>query len=99
MNTMNKILVGTLSGMVAGVAIGLLTAPTSGKETRDNLAKQADKLKKRINKLRGKANNELEDLEEVFAHEIEGLKDDVRQKVLNLIETRRNKKVPEPSLS
>mgnify|MGYP003524670408 CR=1 FL=1 len=99
MNTMNKILIGTLSGMVAGVAIGLLTAPASGKETRENLAKQADKLKRKMNKLRGRAEDEMEELEEVFAHEIAGLKDDVRQRVLNLIETRRNKKVPEPSLS
>jgi gas vesicle protein len=99
MNTMNKILIGTLSGMVAGVAIGLLTAPASGKETRESLAKQADKLKRKISKLRGRAEDEMEELEEVFAHEIAGLKDDVRQRVLNLIETRRNKKVPEPSLS
>jgi gas vesicle protein len=99
MNTMNKILIGTLSGMVAGVAIGLLTAPASGKETRENLAKQADKLKRKMSKLRSKAEDEMEGLEEVFAQEIDGLKDDVRQRVLNLIETRKNKKVPEPSLS
>jgi len=99
MNTMNKILIGTLSGMVAGVAIGLLTAPASGKETRENLAKQANKLKRKISKLSGRAEEEMEELEEVFAHEIACLKDDVRQRVLNLIETRRNKKVPEPSLS
>jgi gas vesicle protein len=99
MNTMNKILIGTLSGMVAGVAIGLLTAPASGKETRENLAKQADKLKRKMNKLRHKAEDEMEGLEEVFSQEIDGLKDDMRQRVLNLIETRKNKKVPEPSLS
>jgi gas vesicle protein len=99
MNTMNKILIGTLSGMVAGVAIGLLTAPASGKETRENLARQTHKLKRKMNKLRNRAEDEMEGLEEVFAKEIDGLKDDVRQRVLNLIETRKNKKVPEPSLS
>lgn len=96
---MNKVLIGTLSGLVAGVAIGVLTAPASGKETRDKLASQADKWKRKFNKLRGRAEDEMEELEEVFNHEIEGLKDDVRQRVLNLIATRKNRSVPEPSLS
>lgn len=52
-----------------------------------------------MSKLRNRAEDEMEGLEEVFAQEIAGLKDDVRQRVLNLIETRKNKKVPEPSLS
>lgn len=96
---MNKVLIGTLSGLVAGVAIGMLTAPASGKDTREKLAGQADKWKRKFNKLRGRAEDEMEELEQVFNHEIEGLKDDVRQRVLKLIEARRNRKIPEPSLS
>jgi gas vesicle protein len=99
MSTMNKVMIGVLSGLVAGVAIGVLTAPAAGKDTRDKLTRQADKLRRRLNKLRGHTEDELEELEQVFNHEIEGLKDDVRQRVLKLIETRKNRKVPEPSLS
>lgn len=34
---MQKILIGTLAGLVAGVAIGLLVAPVSGNDARKNL--------------------------------------------------------------
>jgi gas vesicle protein len=33
-----KILIGALSGLVAGVAIGMLLAPVSGSEARNNIA-------------------------------------------------------------
>jgi len=32
-----KVLIGTLAGMVAGVAIGMLLAPSSGEDTRSSL--------------------------------------------------------------
>ncbi|MCU0394531.1 MAG: YtxH domain-containing protein [Chitinophagaceae bacterium] len=99
MNTTNKVLVGALSGLAVGVVLGVLTAPASGKDTRDKLSMQADKLRKKINKMRNRAEDEMEELEEVFTHEIAGLKEDVRKRVLNLIEAKRNRKVPEPSLS
>lgn len=34
---MQKILIGTLAGLVAGVAIGLLVAPVSGSDARSSL--------------------------------------------------------------
>ncbi len=99
MTTLNKVLIGTMSGLVAGVAIGILTAPEKGKDTRDKLGRQAAKLKRKIEEWRGHLSNELDEMEEAFNHEIEGLKDDVRQKVLRMIEEKKNKKMPEPSLS
>ena len=38
---MQKILLGTLAGLVAGVAIGLLVAPVSGNDTRSSIASGA----------------------------------------------------------
>jgi hypothetical protein len=35
---MQKILIGTLAGLVAGVAVGLLLAPVSGSDTRSSIA-------------------------------------------------------------
>lgn len=35
---MQRILLGTLAGLVAGVAIGLLVAPVSGSDARKNIA-------------------------------------------------------------
>ncbi len=80
-----KILIGTLSGIVAGVAIGLLVAPNKGSETRAKIADTANSLKKKLQKLRGTTADELDELKEVFEHEVSGLRDDVRERVLNLI--------------
>src|SRR4051812_9599394 len=54
-----KILIGALSGLVAGVAIGLLTAPASGSDTRQKIADSADELKRKLRRLRGQAADEL----------------------------------------
>ena len=43
-----KVLIGTLSGLVAGVAVGLLVAPTSGSETRQKIADSAGELKNKV---------------------------------------------------
>lgn len=82
-----KILIGVLSGLVAGVAIGVLTAPAKGSETRQKIADSADELKRKLRRLRGQAADELDELKSVFENEVEGLKDDVRERVLKLIET------------
>ena len=80
-----KILIGTLSGIAAGVVIGLLVAPDKGSETRAKIADTANSLKKKLQKLRGTTTDELDELKEVFEHEVSGLRDDVRERVLNLI--------------
>ncbi len=80
-----KILIGTLSGIAAGVVIGLLVAPDKGSETRAKIADTASSLKKKLQKLRGHTMDELDELKDVFEHEVSGLKDDVRERVLNLI--------------
>lgn len=82
-----KILIGTLSGLVAGVAIGLLVAPDKGSETRAKIADTAQSLKKKLQKLRGATVDELDELKEVFEHEVTGLREDVRERVLHLINT------------
>ncbi len=43
-----KVLIGTLAGLVAGVAIGMLLAPTSGEETRSSLVSGTKKQWRRI---------------------------------------------------
>jgi len=86
-----QVLIGTISGLVAGAVVGLLLAPQSGAETRQKISDSADQLKKKLRKLRGQASEDLDDLKAVFENEVEGLKDDVRAKVLKLIETSKAK--------
>lgn len=85
--SVQKILVGTLSGLVAGVAIGLLVAPASGRETRQKITDTADTWKRKLRRLRGHAGQELDELQSIFEGEVDGLKDDVRARVLKLIES------------
>lgn len=83
--SLQKIIVAATAGLVAGAVIGVLTAPASGKETRQNIANSAEDLKKKLKKLRGQAVDELDELKHVFETEVEGLQDDVKERVLALI--------------
>ena len=80
--SLQRIFTATLSGIV----IGLLIAPAKGSETRQKLADSADQIKDKIRRLRGTTNQELDELHEIFEHEIQGLRDDIREKVLRLID-------------
>ncbi|HVW58458.1 MAG TPA: YtxH domain-containing protein [Puia sp.] len=86
-----NVLIGALAGLVAGVAIGVLTAPAEGSETRQRIADTADNLKRKLRHLRGLTVDELDELREIFEKETDGLKDDVRSRVLDLIKAAKAK--------
>ena len=86
-----KVLIGALSGLVAGVAIGILVAPAEGRETRQKIADTADSLKRKLRQLRGITSDELDELKDIFERETEGLRDDVRSRVLELIKAAKEK--------
>jgi gas vesicle protein len=88
---MKNLLVGTLTALAAGVAIGILIAPAEGKETRQRLADTADSLKRKIRKLRGVTADELDELREIFEREAEGMSNDFRARVLELIKAAKEK--------
>ena len=80
--SLQRIFTATLSGII----IGLLIAPAKGSETRQKITDSADQIKDKIRRMRGTTNNELAELHQVFEHEIAGLREDIREKVLKLIE-------------
>jgi gas vesicle protein len=80
--SLQRLFTATLSGIV----IGILIAPAKGTETRKKLSDSVDNLKDKIRRLRGTTNEELDELHHVFETEISGLRNDVREKVLRLIE-------------
>ena len=80
-----KVMIGTLAALAAGVAVGILVAPAEGKETRRKIADTADSLKRKLRNLRGVTMDELDELKEIFEKETEGMKEDVRNHVLELI--------------
>lgn len=61
-----RVLIATLAGFVAGVAVGLMVAPASGKETRHRIADSANGLaggiKDKIRKFRKHAEDEFDNL-------------------------------------
>jgi gas vesicle protein len=67
-NTMSaqRVLVAGLTGFVAGVVVGLMVAPASGSEIRQHISDSANDLaggiKDKIRNLRGKAEEELDDV-------------------------------------
>ena len=80
-----KVIIGVLSGLAAGVAIGILVAPAEGKETPQRISDTADSLKRKIRQLRGVTMDELDELRDIMERETEGLREDVRSRVLTLI--------------
>ncbi|NIG57638.1 YtxH domain-containing protein [Chitinophaga sp. Cy-1792] len=85
-----KFMAGALAGFSAGVLIGVLTAPDSGQGTRKKIKHTAGKWRYKINKLVGRGTDDLDELKNVFENEVSGLKDDVREKVLKLIQQSQN---------
>jgi len=81
-----KILCGALAGVAAGLAIGLLTAPDSGDETRRKIRSSAHQLKGRVKRILGKGADGLTELKYIFEHEATGLKDDVKERIITLID-------------
>lgn len=75
-----------IAGALIGFAAGMLLAPKRGKELRDDLADNAAKFKKGINRLTGKAGPELNDLRNILEDEVNGLSDDVRYRILSILD-------------
>ena len=89
--SVKNILIGTLAGLAAGVALGVLVAPAEGSETRQRIADTADSFKRKLQRLRGMTLDELDELKELFEKEAEGLREDVRARALELIKAAKAK--------
>ncbi len=83
--SMQKLIIGVASGIVAGTVIGLLTAPASGAETRKKIVDTSEKLKNKLLRLAGTAADELDELKDVVQNQAEGLSEDVKARILKLI--------------
>ena len=75
-----------IAGTIVGITIGLLLAPKKGEEMRHDIVDHAERFKKKFDKMLGNTNAEVAELKKILGHEIDGLNDDVRQRLLNMIE-------------
>lgn len=62
-----KLAIGALIGAAAGLVAGVLTAPKSGRETRDDIKKKAEELKNKADSASDKTRKELEGLKGKFS--------------------------------
>ena len=78
-----------LATAAAGIALGLLMAPKKGTETREDISDAFGKFKDKwgdIKNLKNITAEDLRELKEIFAQNIAGLSEDVRNKILEIIE-------------
>jgi len=80
-----------MTGLLMGLGIGLLIAPEKGSETRESLAETAGNLKGKFDRLVGRAGAKLDDLKGLLEHEIDGLSDDVRSRIRNILDDESNR--------
>lgn len=75
-----------VAGALVGLLVGLLVAPEKGEDLRDDIMDGAVKWKKKLYKIAGKTNKELDDLRKSLETEIDGLGEDVRRRILGILD-------------
>jgi len=73
------------AGALVGLVAGLLLAPEKGEDLRNDIADSAEKWKKKLTKLTGQTSAELSDLKAILEDEISGLNEDVRHRLLTIL--------------
>ena len=74
-----------ITGAFLGLAAGLL-APQKGEDLREDLTDKAKKMKKKLDRLTGKAATEIDDLRDLLEDEIDGLSNDMRYRLLSILD-------------
>lgn len=75
-----------MAGAILGLITGLLIAPKKGEELRSDIADTADKWTDKFNKMVGRTSAQLQDLRSILGKEIDGLSDDVRHRILTILD-------------
>ncbi len=75
-----------ITGAFLGLAAGLLLAPQKGEDLRDDLTDKAKKIKKKIDRITGKACAEVDDLRDLLEDEIDGLSNELRYRLLTILD-------------
>jgi len=74
-----------LAGAITGLVAGLLLAPDKGENTRQRIADAAEKWRDKLNHMAGNMSIGLDDLRDFLEQDIAGLSEDVRNRILTII--------------
>jgi gas vesicle protein len=76
------------TGTLIGLAAGMLLAPKRGKDLRNDISDQTDKVKRGFDRITGKIKRGpgLSDLRSILEDEVNGLSDDVRYRLLSILD-------------
>jgi gas vesicle protein len=86
-----KIIFTGFTALVSGVAIGVLLAPDCGSDTRRKVMDTAENIRKRIMGFAARSGHTVDDVKQMLTEEIEGLNPNLRDRILQLIETSERK--------
>lgn len=75
-----------LTGLALGAGIYYLYNTDKGEELREDIADSLKDLKKKMDKMAGKAGAELADVQKMMSKQIEGVSEDARKKIMDILE-------------
>ena len=81
MSSDSKLLLGLILGAATGAVAGLLLAPASGKETRENLSEKAEELKGDLDKKFNELSKKIQDLDKESLNDFKEKFSDVKSSV------------------
>ena len=75
-----------LTGLAIGAGVYYLYNTEKGDELREDIADSLKDLKKKMDKMAGKAGAELADVQKLMSKQIEGISDDARKKIMDILD-------------
>jgi gas vesicle protein len=82
-----KIIFTGFTALASGVAIGVLLAPDCGVDTRKKMMDTAENIRKKIVGFAARSGHTIDDVKQMLSDEIEGLNPELKNRILQLLET------------
>lgn len=79
MESNSKLIIGIMAAAAAGVAAGILLAPSSGSELRQKVMNSFDELRDKVNEFIESAQQRATEIADEFHRDVEHLEEDARQ--------------------
>ena len=75
-----------LTGVAIGAGLYYLYNTEKGEEMREEIADSLKDLKKRMDKMAGKAGAELADVQKLVSSKVEGMSEEARRKIMDILD-------------